>query len=284
MVARVSVVGSVNLDLVVRCGRLPLAGETVLGDEFAKYPGGKGANQALAARRLGAAVSLIACTGKDAEADAALALMRADGVDLSLCRAVEEVPTGVALIAVEPGGDNQIVVATGANAMLSIADLPDRIDGALIGQLETPLPVLDAALDRCRGLSCINLAPSIDVPDKLLAKSDVIIVNEAEANQYGLARLQAAGDRVVMTLGARGAVIFSGDEELARATPPHVNAVDATGAGDTFVAALTVAMIEGAEPARALEFSCRAAALSTLTHGAQTSFPWRRDVDAGSNA
>lgn len=279
MRAKVSVVGSVNLDLVVRCDHLPLAGETVLGGGFAKYPGGKGANQALAARRLGADVCLIACVGRDEEAEQALALMRADGVDLSMCRATDEAPTGVALIAVEPGGDNQIVVASGANLRLGINDLPARIEGALIGQLETPLPVLEAALERCSGLSCVNLAPSIDVPDSLLNRIDVIVVNEGEGKAYGLDRLHAAGEKVVMTLGAKGAVLFAAGQEVARAAPPPVQAVDATGAGDTFVAALTVAMIEGAEPGKALDFACRAAALSTLKQGAQTSFPWRTDVD-----
>ncbi|MEE2526792.1 ribokinase [Hyphobacterium sp. HN65] len=279
MSAKICVAGSVNLDLVVRCGHLPVAGETVLGNGFAKYPGGKGANQALAARRLGADVSLIACVGKDEEADQALALLKADGVDLSMCRATEDAPTGVALIAVEPGGDNQIVVASGANACLSVDDLPDRIEGALIGQLETPLPVLDAALERCPGLSCVNLAPAIDVPDSLLGRIDVIAVNETEGAIYGLDRLHRSGGMTALTLGARGAVLLSDGQEIARAVPPHVEAVDATGAGDTFVAALTVALVEGAEPGKALDFACRAGALSTLTRGAQTSFPRRTDVD-----
>jgi len=276
----ITVVGSVNLDLVVRCETLPGAGETVLGGTFAKYPGGKGANQALAARRLGADVALIACVGTDAEAEQALALLTAADVDLSRCRRTPDHATGVAMISVQPGGDNQIVVAPGANAALAITDLPPRIDGALVGQLETPVPVLLEAAGRCQGPVCLNLAPSLAIPDALLARADILVVNETESRTYGLERLQKTGRHVAVTLGERGAVLFQGHDQIAEARPPRVDAFDATGAGDTFVAALACAWLEGQSPEHALAFACAAGAAATLKAGAQPSLPVRADVDS----
>jgi ribokinase len=278
MPARIDVVGSVNLDYVVQCARLPVAGETVAGDRFAKHPGGKGANQALAARRLGAEVNLIACVGKDADAEQALSLLRADGVGLQHCRAVADAATGMALIAVAENGENQIVVAAGANAELSVRDLPERFDGALIGQLETPVPVIAEALTRCAGLKCLNLAPAADLSDAVLGQADLIVVNETEGAFYGLERLFAAGGLTALTLGARGAVLFQDGVECARATPPRVSPRDTTGAGDCFVGALTLALVEDVPYADALAFACRAAAGATLKAGAQPSFPTLADL------
>lgn len=278
--AVIHVVGSVNLDLVARCARLPGPGETVLGGGFEKHPGGKGANQALAARRLGAQVSMIACVGADSEADAALALMKAAGVDLTAVRVVDGAPTGVALIAVGSDGDNQIVVAPGANARLAVERLPERIEGALIGQLETPVDVLDAAAARCGGFATLNLAPAGPVPESLLRRADLLVVNEAEAAAYGRDRLFAAGGLTAITLGARGAALFRDGVEIARAAPPPVTVMDATGAGDAFTGALTVALVEGLTPGEALAFACTAAAASTTRAGAQSALPDRVEVEA----
>lgn len=275
----VTVLGSVNLDLVARCERLPKAGETILGGVFDRFPGGKGANQALAAQRLGAQVRLIARVGAGAEADAALALLRADGADLTACRATPDLPTGVALIAVSEDGENQIVVAPGANNALAIADLPERIEGALIGQLETPVETLAAATERCDGLVSLNLAPASEAPEALLERAGLLIVNETEGDWYGLDRLKARDGLTALTLGAQGAVLFRGREEIARAEPPQVETVDTTGAGDTFVAALTLALVEGRDPAAALRFACVAGALSTTRHGAQPALPRRAEVE-----
>ena len=276
----ITVVGSVNLDLVASCERLPAAGETILGGVFNRFPGGKGANQALAARRLGGETRMIARVGADAEADAALALLREDGVGLAACLATPDASTGVALIAVSADGENQIVVAPGANAALSPEDLPGRIEGALIGQLETPVETLLAAAQRCAGLVSLNLAPAAATPEPLLDRADLLIVNETEADWYGLERLQARSGLTALTLGARGAVLFRGDEEIARAEPPQVQAVDTTGAGDTFVAALTLALVEGRDPQAALGFACAAGALSTTRPGAQPALPRRAEVEA----
>lgn len=271
------VVGSVNLDLVARVARLPVAGETVTGAGLCRYPGGKGANQALAARRLGAAVSLLARVGDDSAADDALVLLRADGVDLSACVADPEQPTGIAMIAVGPAGENQIVVAPGANRTL----LPDNLAlpdaDALIGQLEVPLETLDHAAACFSGFVCINLAPAMPVLDSLIKRSDLIVVNAGEAEFYGSAAF-AGGGLVAVTEGRSGATLFRDGERVAKAKPPQVAAVDSTGAGDAFTAALTIALIEGREPQAALEFACAAGAASTTRPGAQPALPTRAEV------
>lgn len=276
----ITVFGSVNLDIVARAERLPAPGETVPGGTLAMYPGGKGANQALAARRLGADVSLVARVGEDAHADQALALLRAAGVDLSLCHSVTDLPTGVALIIVGPDGENQIVVTPGANAALSEADANALPGAALICQLESPVQSVLAAAQCFEGLVVLNLAPALDVPDALLERADLVIVNESEAAFYGLETLQRAAGQVAVTLGAAGAILYQGTTEIARATPPAVTPVDTTGAGDSFVAALTFALMEGKPAQDALAFACAAGAASTLHHGAQPALPRRDMVEA----
>jgi ribokinase len=270
---RIQVVGSVNLDIVASGARLPRPGETVTGARIARHPGGKGANQALAARRLGAEVGLIACVGADAAADEALVLLRAAGIDLAGLRVDSQAPTGVALIAVAANGENQIVVAPGANDELGSDFLVPPSD-ALIVQLEVPLPALQRAASAATGLFVMNLAPAMDLPRDLLLRADLLVLNETEAEFYG-DRLQGLPARVIVTAGGRGACMLQGGRELARARPPTVTPVDTTGAGDTFVAALTVALLEGRDDAAALAFACAAGAAATLTPGAQSSLPDR---------
>jgi ribokinase len=273
------VVGSVNLDIVARAERLPVAGETITGAELSRFPGGKGANQALAARRLGADVSLIGCVGDDAEAGAALALLREGGVELSGCIVDKTASTGVALIAVAATGENQIVVAPGANRELTAAKVDLPAADALICQLEVPVPTLTDVIASFNGTVCINLAPAEDVPDDLLRRADVLIVNETEAEYYG-DRLHRLGGLVVETFGAAGAAIFRDGGKVAAAGSPEVDAVDTTGAGDCFTAALIVAMAEGVALQDALEFACAAGAAAATKPGAQPSLPDREDVDA----
>jgi len=272
------VVGSVNLDLAASVSRLPIAGETVTGAELHRFPGGKGANQALAAKRLGADVSIVARVGDDAAADEALALLQAGDVDLSACGRDADAPTGIALIAVAPSGENQIVVAPGANRKLrpEMLDLPAA--DALICQLEVPVDTLTQAAKTFEGFFCINLAPALDVPLDLIKRADLVVVNETEAAHFGDA-LAVCDGLLATTYGAEGAVLKKGGETLAEAKPPTVDAVDATGAGDTFTAALTVAMVEGQEPAAALRFACAAGAASAMKAGAQPSLPFRNDVE-----
>jgi ribokinase len=275
----ITVAGSVNLDLVASAPRLPGPGETITGARLARHPGGKGANQALAARRLGADVRLHARVGADALADEALALLRAEGVDLAACRADPGHPTGVALIAVAPGGENQIVVAPGANAAFTPDLLDGPIEGALICQLELPAATVAKAIALAQGFVCVNLAPARDIPVGALERADLIVVNETEAAHYG-DRLQAARGLVAITWGARGAGLFQGKSMIARAEPAKVEAVDATGAGDAFVAALTLALVEKRAFAEALAFACAAGALAATRPGAQPSLPTRTEVEA----
>jgi ribokinase len=275
----VVVVGSVNLDMVATVESLPVPGETVTGASLSRFPGGKGANQALAARRLGAEVSLIAAVGNDAEADLALALLRDGGVHLETCIVDDMAPTGVALIAVSDAGENQIVVAPGANRMLAVDHVEGIAGDALICQLETPIPVLDKAVGVFDGFTCVNLAPAADVPDSVIAGANLVVVNETEAAFYG-DRLAATNGLVAETFGARGARLKDRGTVVAEAAPPTVEAVDTTGAGDTFTAALTVGLVEGMGHQRALEFACAAGALAATRAGAQPSLPLRAEVDA----
>ena len=275
--ATITVIGSVNLDIVASAPRLPAPGETVTGAELHEFPGGKGANQALAAQRLGADVQLVACVGQGAAADEALALLREGGVDLSSCIVLPDVATGTALIAVAPDGENQIVVAPGANALLT----PDLFDAprsdALICQLEVPADTIASVAREYGGFFCVNLAPARQIDVSILQRADLVVVNETEANWYG-ATLSACHGMIATTRGAGVATLEREGEILAEATPPSVDAIDATGAGDTFTAALTLALIEGQVPADALAFACSAASIATTRMGAQPALPARDEL------
>ena len=276
---QITVVGSVNLDFVATAATLPAPGETVTGATLARHPGGKGANQALAAQRLGADVKLVARVGADSLADEALCLLRAEGVDLSACAVDEAAATGVALIAVAAGGENQIVVAPGANAAFTPQRLVHAPQGALICQLELPLATVTKAVAAAGGFVCLNLAPAAPMPPETLARADLIVVNETEAAFYGSA-LDGLPGLVAVTRGAKGAALYRAGLQIAAAAPPPVTAFDATGAGDAFVAALTLALLEGQAPETALRFACAAGALAATRPGAQPSLPTRAEVDA----
>lgn len=276
---RITVVGSINLDFVARAPHLPAPGETVTGAVLSRHPGGKGANQALAAEKLGAEVCLIGRVGNDAQAGEALGLMEQYGVDLAGVEVDVAAPTGVALIAVDAAGENQIVVAAGANHLVTPEQLPQRIEGALIVQLELPVETVEAAVGRATGFVVANLAPAQPVSELLLRRADLIVVNEIEAAFYGDG-LHRGGGRVVVTKGAKGAAMYQRGVEMAWATPPVVEAVDATGAGDAFVGAITVALLEGMAPDAALRFACAAGAAAAARAGAQSSLPERDDVEA----
>ena len=275
----ITVVGSINLDFVATGPSLPAPGETVTGATLARHPGGKGANQALAAQRLGGDVAMIGRVGRDAPAEEALALLLEADVDVGGVIADDALATGVALIAVDPEGENQIVVAAGVNHAVTPEQLPQRIETPLIVQLELPIETVEAAVGRATGFVCANLAPAAPVSEALLRRADLIVVNETEAAFYG-ELLHHGGGRVIVTRGARGATLYQRGVELARAAPPRVTAVDATGAGDGFVGAVVVALLEGMEPADALRFACAAGALAATRPGAQSSLPTRDEVDA----
>ena len=276
---RITVVGSINLDFVASAASLPRAGETVTGATLARHPGGKGANQALAAATLGAEVCLIGRVGNDAMAGEALALLEEFGVDLAGVTTDLAAATGVALIAVDPSGENQIVVAAGANHMVTPEDLPARIEGPLIVQLELPIETVEAAVGRATGFVCANLAPAAPVSEAFLRRCDLIVVNETEAAFYD-ELLHHGGGRVVITKGADGAALYQRGVMIAQARPPTITAIDATGAGDAFVGAITVAVLDNLVPEDALAFACAAGALAATRPGAQPSLPIRDEVEA----
>ncbi|MFN7054841.1 ribokinase [Hyphomonas sp.] len=275
----ITVVGSVNLDIVATGKDLPRPGETVTGARLARHPGGKGANQALAARRLGADVRLIAAVGDDDMAEEALKLLRAGGVDLAATQFVNGETTGVALIAVAASGENQIIVCPGANAVLAPADLEGESIEHMMGVLEVSPAALLAAARCATGFVALNLAPALPVTGELLQRADLLIVNETEAEWYGTA-LHDSGAMVAVSLGAEGAQLWKDGRVIASATPPRVDVIDTTGAGDTFCAALTTALIEGMPADAALSFAVAAGALACTKPGAQPSLAHRADVEA----
>jgi ribokinase len=260
----ITVVGSVNLDLVGRVERLPRAGETVTNASFERFPGGKGANQAVAAARLGAEVTLVCCVGDDPFADEALP--RQQGLTVQATRV--EGPTGVALILVDGAGENQIAVAPGANARLGAVELGPA--DAVLCQLEIPDEAVLSAWHGATGLFCLNAAPARSVA----VDPDLTVVN-----RYELEALSRRDGLVALTLGAEGAVLLEDGDEVARAEPPPVEAVDGTAAGDAFTACLLVSLLEGRERGEALRRACAAGALAASRFGAQPSLPTAVEID-----
>jgi ribokinase len=266
-----TVVGSINLDFVTQCERLPRPGETVTGAEFAVVPGGKGANQALAAQRLGAYVDIIGCMGKDWMANEAIQYLTAEKVGLDV--SVVDEPTGVAVILVDAEGENQIVVAPGANLLV----IPEQIgfpEHAVLCQLEIPIETVAAAAERARGFFCLNAAPALPVPAEVLGRADLVVVNRHELD--ALAELPHL---VALTLGPEGAVLLEDGEEVVRAAPPEVEAVDGTAAGDAFTACLVVSLLEDRDHEEALRRACAAGAIAASRPGAQPSLPTAAEVD-----
>jgi ribokinase len=269
MAVRLTVVGSINLDLVVQAQQLPRPGETVSGARFSRVPGGKGANQAVAAARLGAEVALVGCVGRDELAEDALAGLRGAGVGERWL--VREAPTGVALITVDATGETTIVVAPGANAELRPEDLQLGDAEAVLCQQEIPAETVARAAELAPRFF-LNAAPA---RDGAVPEAELTIVNRLE--------LDALGERrglVCLTLGAQGAVLLEDGEEVARAEPPAVDAVDGTAAGDAFTACLVVSLLEGRPREEALRRACAAGALAASRFGAQTSLPTAEEVDA----
>jgi len=273
---RVTVVGSINLDLVAFCERLPRPGETLTDAELERVPGGKGANQAVAAARLGADVSFIGCVGSDEFGTLARSGLEEAGVDLTGLQVVDE-PTGVALILVEAGGENQIVVAPGANRRLAPGSFEIGDADAILCQLEIPVESVAAAAEQAEGMFCLNAAPARPVPPEILARADVIVANSFELDTLGSSSL---GGLFALTLGAEGALLLEAGEEVARAHPPEVTAVDGTAAGDAFCACLVVSLLEERGYEESLRRACAAGAIAASRPGAQPSLPTAAEVDA----
>ncbi|SCL45276.1 ribokinase [Micromonospora citrea] len=302
MSARVVVVGSANLDLVVTAPQLPRPGETVLGEDFRTVPGGKGANQAVAAARAGARCAFVGAVGADEFGQRLRDNLVGAGVDVAGLRTVPG-PSGVALIAVDRAAENFILVAPGANAALT--DL-DAADAAAIGaadvlllQLEVPLPTVVAAagLARAGGTTVVlNAAPAAPLPAELLGLVDVLVVNEHEAAVVAEADsaeprvlLDALLERVpraVLTLGARGAAYADRSGLRLEIAAPRIEAVDTTAAGDAFTGALAVGWAERGGPVDAdtvsavLRWACAAGAACAQRPGASTALPERAAIEA----
>lgn len=297
---RIVVVGSCNMDLVVRVPRLPLPGETLTGTGFNCLHGGKGANQAVAAARLGGQVSLVGCVGTDAFGDALCAGLVADGIDVSHLHRRSDLPTGVASITVSDDGLNSIVLAAGANAALEPRDI-QRAEAliaeaaVLLCQLEVPMATVAAAIEiaaRHGTLVVLNPAPAQPLEPRQLDQVDFLVPNEFEAGlltglaiddlpsaNRAAAALLAQGPRhVLLTLGASG--VWMAAAESSRHFPaPAVKAVDSTAAGDTFIGGFAAAIAAGEDLQSAIRVGQRAAALSVTRFGAQASIPYRKEVD-----
>ncbi len=276
MPSQIAVVGSINVDLVASCERLPRPGETVTGADLIEAHGGKGANQAVAAARLGAQVTMLGCVGDDERGRSSVAALLEAGVGTERIVQAHE-PTGVALIVVAEDGENQIVVAPGANLALR----PEHLDlagyDAVLTQLEIPVETVAAASDAADGLFCVNAAPAQSLPSRVLRRADLVVVNRHELEAIDVEECRGL---VAITLGDEGAMLLDGGEEVARASPPRVDAVDGTAAGDAFCAALVVSLLDGLGRAEALRRACAAGALAASRLGAQPSLATPAELDA----
>jgi ribokinase len=282
------VFGSINIDLLVPVRDLPRPGETVLGGDYALLPGGKGANQALAARLAGAPVMLAGAVGDDAFAGAALKLLRRDGVDLALLRRVPQ-PTGCAAIMVGASGENLIAVASGANAAASSAVVPDDLLGRgtiLLCQMEVPAEETAALIRRAaaRGAKTVlNLAPAAPIDPDLFGAIDLLVANAGEAATLGDAPAQVARrlrQALVVTHGPAGATAFVADGSRLDIPALAIEPVDTTGAGDTFVGVLAAGLDQGLALPAALRRAGAAAGLACLARGTQSAMPDAAAIDA----
>ena len=290
------VVGSINADLTVNVGRHPTPGETLMGSGGGITAGGKGANQAVAAAKLGTSVVLVGAVGADANAESATALLRDAGVDLAHVEDVEDV-TGLAVITVAAGGENTVLVVPGANALVDgeyVQRHAAAIEAAELVLLQGEIPAdgFARAVELARGRVVVNLAPVVDVPREALLRADPLMANEHEAGlilqQLGLdgagtpedlARrlLEAGFSSVVLTLGSAGALVASGGE-LIHIDSPKVDAVDTVGAGDAFAGAFCHRLLAGDSMVDAARFACRVGAFSVTRPGAQPSYPSAADT------
>ncbi|MCP4540954.1 MAG: ribokinase [Chloroflexi bacterium] len=300
MTAHITVVGSLNMDLVARSPRIPQPGETIIGSDFGTVPGGKGANQAVAAARLGAQVSMVGRVGNDTFAGPLLENLAAANVDHRFVIQDPEAATGVALIVVDDAGQNSIVVASGANMRLSPTDV-DKVEAVianadvLLLQLETPLETVVRAAEVARAHKVtvvLNPAPARPLPVELLAMVDVLIPNEsetalltglpignqAEVEVAALALRESGVGIVILTLGKRGALLTQ-EQEITHIPAFDVTPIDTTAAGDAFVSGFAVALAEGQTLTEAVRWGNAAGGLATTKMGAQPSLPTRQDLE-----
>lgn len=273
MAPRIAVVGSINADLVVQMPKLPGRGETVSSAEPAWFPGGKGANQAVAAARMGGNVSMFGAIGTDEPGQMCLTALAQSGVLVDSVQKVSS-PTSTALVMVEHSGENQIVVADGANQYASFDSNAVASADAVIVQFEIPESVIIEVGKTANGIFCVNAAPVREISDELSSLIDVLIVNEHEFAQLG----KPSSGLVIVTAGAAEVVAYENGVVVAKSQPPKVDAIDTVGAGDTFVGAFVVAYASGKSVSDSLDIACAASALSTLKLGAQSGMPTASEV------
>lgn len=300
MTVSVLVIGSVNTDMIVKVPRLPLIGETVLGGDFYKVPGGKGANQAVAAQRSGGQVTFISVVGDDVFGQEAIAGYQQDGIDVSHIKVMDQVSTGVALIAVDHEGKNTIAVASGANLRLTAVVIQEKRSlieqcDVLLMQLEIPIEAVITAIDiahHAKRLVILNPAPAQILPRTLYSKIDILTPNETEAeiltgiNVKDVASARQATEcllsygvkQVIITLGVQG-IFYSDGRSFEHMPCFKVNAVDTTAAGDVFNGALATALAQQKSFHDALTFAQAASALSVTKIGAQRSVPYLKEID-----
>jgi len=293
--ARILVLGSLNMDLVVSVPHLPKPGETVLGQSLGRYPGGKGANQAVAAVRLGGQVAMVGRVGGDSFGPELIENLRSNGVDSSGVELDDAAASGAALIYVDGDGQNMIAVAPGANARLDAADAERAVGrlrpgDLLVMQLEIPVTVIDQAVKaalRVGAFVLLNAAPAQRLDPGLLRQVDALVVNESEAKalvdhkgspEAAATALRATGPRIaIVTLGPAGSV-FCDDSGVHRVPPFRVTAIDTTGAGDAFVGALAVGIARRLATGAAVRFANAAGAAATTSLGAQAALPRLEDL------
>lgn len=301
MITPIYVIGSSNTDMVVKASKLPSPGETVLGGTFLMNPGGKGANQAVAASRLGGKVTFVSCVGNDVFGKKALEQFRDEKISTSYIAANTQYPSGIALINVDESGENTIVVAPGANTQVSIplieAALQSLPAGAIVlVQLEIPLESVEFVVEQAplkNARTILNPAPATKLKDDLLKNLYLITPNESEAELLTGIRIQDEDDasiaagvlhekgvpNVVITLGAKGALLSESGKSTLIKAPSIDRVTDTTAAGDCFNGAIAVALAEGKDLLAAVTFACHAASISVTRMGAQSSLPNRKEVD-----
>lgn len=283
----VVVVGSANLDLVANVDRLPLPGETVSARSYAEHPGGKGLNQAVAARRSGSRTAFIGCLGRDAAGDALHRVMTEEGIDAYVVDVAA--PTGRALIAVDDHAENSIVVVPGANHQVGIGVIDDHrsvLSAArvVLAQLEVPLDAVEAAFAIARlagSITILNPAPAADLSPGLLSLCDIVMPNQTELTRLGgtTALLESGVSTVITTLGARGIRVATAEGTID--IPPYaVRAVDTTGAGDAACGALAASLAHGSDVVTAARRAAAAGALAATRAGAVPSLPTAQEIDA----
>jgi ribokinase len=293
------VVGSINLDYIAVVDRLPRPGETVVGVALTTSPGGKGANQALAARRAGAEVAMVAAVGSDNAAEQATRFLARDGVDLKSHLFHFAGNTGSAIIHVDRSGENSISIFAGANSALKVADIEKSLaalaaDDILLLQLEVPAAIVARALELAHdagATSILNIAPVLPETRRLVEMADIVVANETEfaetfdapADDFIDAATRwttRSGRTLVVTLGAKGAVLVDGADgrKVLEVKPPRVNVVDTVGAGDTFCGYFAAGLAKGMSKDDALRHAVVASALTCQQHGAQAPMPYESDV------